>query len=92
METLDALEAIEGAPVVVQSSEEFRVDRVGAAQSLFVFAGLGFGRELVRVFAVIFRERAARQVRFARVPRRFEKAAADVVNGTDRQPFPAQPD
>ena len=47
-----ALEFFQSGPILVEPVEDLRVDRVGAAQTLEVFVGLGLNRELVGVLPV----------------------------------------
>ena len=57
-----ALEAIEGAPVVVKALEQLRVDRVGADQQIAVAGFAGFGRELRGVLGIEVREAAHHRI------------------------------
>ena len=50
--TTGSLEFVQSGPVFVKSIEYLRVNRVGRAQSLKVFVGLGLHGELIRVLPV----------------------------------------
>ena len=57
-----SLEAIEGAPVVVEALEQLRVDRVGADQQIAVARFAGFGRELGGVLGIEVGEAAHHRI------------------------------